>query len=277
MSWFLKRALPAGIVALSAVVAGAPKADAFGWHHGAGGSSGGSSGYGGWGSSGGSSGGYDAAYGSSGGSSGYSYGSSGGSSGHQRVGFLARLHNVFHHHRGHGSSGGSSGYSHGSSGGSSGYSGHGSSGGSSGYHGGSGGSAGAAYYGGANYGGAYYGGYGMYNGMPVVGAGAPADAAVLTVSVPADAKVFVNGYETTSVGTEMLGSTERTSMFSSISSNRLTAPGLADAISLARKSSRAWLLTWSAGKKAAPMRPVPQYFSTIARVAARSSIVGMHG
>jgi len=42
----------------------------------------------------------------------------------------------------------------------------------------------------------------MYNGMPVVAAGAPADAAVLNVSVPADAKVFVNGYETTSVGTE---------------------------------------------------------------------------
>jgi uncharacterized protein (TIGR03000 family) len=198
MSWFLKRALPAGIVALSAVVAGAPKAEAFGWHHG-GGSSGGSSGYGGWGSSGGSSGYAYAAYGSSGGSSGYSYGSSGGSSGHHRVGLMTRIHNFFHHHhRGHGSSGGSSGYSYGSSGGSSGYS-YGSSGGSSGAvsYGSSGGSSG-----GSAGGHAYYGGYGMYNGMPVVAADAPADAAVLQVSVPADAKVFVNGYQTTSVGTE---------------------------------------------------------------------------
>lgn len=117
----------------------------------------------GWGSSGGSSG----SSGSSGyayaGSSGYAYGSSGGSSGYSSGGSS-----------GH-SSGGSSGYSYGSSGGSS-----GSSGGSSGMSGG------AAYYG------AVPGG--------VVMSETPADAAVLQVNVPADAKVFVNGYETTSTG-----------------------------------------------------------------------------
>ena len=188
MSLNFKKLALSLVAGVAGVVAGAPNAQAFGWGS-SGGSSGssGSSGYAYAGSSG-------YAYGSSGGSSGYSSGgssgySSGGSSGHSRQGFFARWH--ARHHWNHGSSGGSSGYSSGgssghSSGGSSGYS-YGSSGGSSGSSGGSSGmSGGAAYYG------AVPGG--------VVMSETPADAAVLQVNVPADAKVFVNGYETTSTG-----------------------------------------------------------------------------
>jgi len=218
----LKRAALAALVGISSVAAGASDANAFNWYgagYGSGGgSSGGSGGYSyGGGSSGGSSGGY-----SYGGSSGYSYGggSSGGSSGYDaggssggRTGFFARLH-ARHANRG-GSSGGSSG---GYSGGSSGYS----------YGGSSGGGSGGYSYGGSSGGGS--GGYMMDGGVPMNGApvivpqapaGAPVppapgaapagrpisfttsdDMAVLNVVVPADAKVFVNGYETSSTGSE---------------------------------------------------------------------------
>lgn len=215
------KSLPALLCGVAAFACDLPRAEAFG--HLFGGSSGGSSGYG---SSGGSSGGY----GSYGGSSGYSYGGWGSSGGgFSSGGFSSGLSSggLFHRHRnwggssgGYGSSGGSSGYSYGSSGGSSGYS-YGSSGGSSG------GSYGGSY--GGNYGGsaAPYGTNYMdapANQAPAMPAnpgapmppappsapGAPAapvapapnKAAVLNVIVPEDAKVFVNNYETKSLGTE---------------------------------------------------------------------------
>jgi len=185
--------ISAGAVMSLALLAWTSQANAF-HHHGWGGSYGGSYGgsSGGWGSSGGSSGGYWG-------------GSSGGGSwgGHWGK-----------HWRWGGSSGGSSGgYWGGSSGGSSG--GWGSSGGSSGgYYGSSGGSSG---------GGTYYYSPGVMPVDPSVipPAGtmpAPAPGAVpaapapggsttsmradglLSVNVPEDAKIFVNGQATSSTG-----------------------------------------------------------------------------
>jgi uncharacterized protein (TIGR03000 family) len=178
-----------GVLATVAVAwFSAADASAFGGHH-RGGSSGGS-----WGSSGGSSGGY-ATWGSSGGS----WGSSGGSSGGYG----------YHRARRWGSSGGSSG----------GYVVWGSSGGS---WGSSGGSSGGYYYGGSSGGssGGSNGGVIYDDGVPTDAAPsspapaspAPADATegksaytgagMLLVKVPANAKIFVNGKETTSTGTE---------------------------------------------------------------------------
>ena len=172
-------------------------ANAGWWHNG--GSSGGSSG--GWGSNGGSSGG-TAWGGSSGGSSGYSrsWGSSGGSSGGKTWGGSSGGSSgggfFRHHHRSRGSSGG-----WGSSGGSSGGYNGGSSGGSSG---------GTMYY------------APMESGKPA--AEAPVDPSIpapappapgeapaketslrnvdgmMAVEVPADARIFVNGQETSSTG-----------------------------------------------------------------------------
>ena len=185
--------LTAGAVVSLACFAWTSQADAFGHHHRGYGSSGG------WGSSGGSSGGW----GSSGGSSGGWGGSSGGSWGGGHHG---------KHWRWHGSSGGSSGGSWGgSSGGWGGSSGGwgGSSGGSSGGWGSSGGSSGGSYY--------YSPGIEMSpvdpSVAPPAGAApmAPAPApgtttsntradGLLSVNVPQDAKVFVNGQATTSTG-----------------------------------------------------------------------------
>lgn len=190
----------AAVVGVAALAVDASEASAF-WHWGSWGSSGGSSG-GSWGSSGGSSGG---SWGSSGGSHG-SWGSSGG--------FRWRR---WHRHVSHHSSGGSHG-SWGSSGGSSGGS-WGSSGGSSGGSHGSWGSSGGSH-------GSWGSGY--VTERPVDGAPAtppegptngstppPADddemlfegarrldptSVMLSVVVPDDAKVFVNGLETTSTG-----------------------------------------------------------------------------
>lgn len=197
-----------------------------------GGSTGGSSGYAAaYGSSGGSSGyaAYTAAYGSSGGSTGA------GSSGHpgivQRIG--NRLHTaIANKHARHaarraayGSSGGYSSY--GSSGGgyaaaygSSGYSygshgaGYGSSGVSYGSHGAGYGSTGVSYgstgvgYGstGSSYGGVYYGASKSDVSTTSTAASlvsnttAEDDSVLLTVTVPSNAKVFVNGNATTSSG-----------------------------------------------------------------------------
>jgi uncharacterized protein (TIGR03000 family) len=185
--------LTAGAIVSLAMLAWTSQADAFGHRHHRGYGSGGGS----WGSSGGSSGGW----GSSGGSSG-GWGSSGGSWG--GGGHHGR------HWRWHGSSGGSSGgwgSSGGSWGGSSG--GWGSSGGSSGGWGSSGGSSGGTYY--------YSPGIEMTpvdpSMAPPAGAApaAPAPApgtttsntradGLLSVNVPQDAKVFVNGQATTSTG-----------------------------------------------------------------------------
>lgn len=199
-----------------------------GWGHLYGGSSGAyAAGYGssGYGSSGYGSSGYAASYGSSGYSS---YGSSGytslGSSGH--IGLGARLHAHIAAKRArhaarraaryssYGSSGyGSSGHSYGSSG----YSSYGSSGGSSGSYSSSYGSSGysaSVSYGssGSSYGssGTAYGSVGStYYGastrsaasMSSFAADVDGDEVYLTVAVPADAKVFVNGKATTSSGT----------------------------------------------------------------------------
>ncbi|OYV96127.1 MAG: hypothetical protein B7Z73_01285 [Planctomycetia bacterium 21-64-5] len=185
------------------------RADAF-WGHGSGGS------YGSWGSSGGSSGGYYGGWGSSGGS----WGSYGGGWHH-------------HHHRRaayYGSSG-SSGGSWGSSGG---YAGWGSSGGSWGSSGGSWGGVvttapvmnGAPMYGAPPTAspppphpsdmpadGNLPGGPAPDDNMPPdegaplppadnnTGISRPSATALLTVRVPADAHVFVNGLPTTSTGT----------------------------------------------------------------------------
>lgn len=200
-----------------------------GWGHHRGGSSGGGS-YGSSGASYGSSGalsyassggssGYAAAYASSGGSSGYAshgssgYASSGGSSGH--VGLIARFkahmeakrarhaaRRASHGSSGYASSGGSSGYSYASSGGSSGYSSY-SSHGSSGYVPAvSYGSSGAS----VSYGSS--GTVGSYHGASKASVGTAAglvsdvrgDAVYLTVTVPSDAKIFVNDKPTTSTG-----------------------------------------------------------------------------
>lgn len=200
----LQRILTGAVVAAVAFAFDAPRAEAFWrWHGSSGGSWGGSSG----GSSGGS-------WGSSGGSSGGSWGSSGGSSGGYRV---------RHHRRWHHSSGGCSG---GSSGGSSG--GWASSGGS--YGGSWGGGGGTGSYGswGSGGGGSYGSGGGSYGygsggyevqsvpmdeSAPTPPADAPAPPAegdmtnldkssmMLSVSVPEDAKVFVNNRLTSSTGT----------------------------------------------------------------------------
>jgi uncharacterized protein (TIGR03000 family) len=216
-------------------------ANAGWWHHGSGGSSGsygssggyGSSGsYGGWGSSGsngyyGSSGGWGSSggYGSSG-----SYGSSGGSSGGHRHGLFGHKHRAYY-----GGSSGSSGYSsyYSGSSGSSGYTysyGYGSSGGSSGgyYSSGYGSSYGST---GGVISGEVYSTPGTIVPSTSVPSTAPAmptpppvpmnpgsvvpppaagafyspvengTAAIISVNVPAGAKVFVNGNATTSTGT----------------------------------------------------------------------------
>jgi len=192
-----KWTLAAG-VAVAALALNVRTSDAHFGRHGGGswGSSGGS-----WGSSGGSSGG---SWGSSGGyyygSSGGSWGSSGGSSG------------GWGHH-----SWGSSGGSWGSSGG---YSYWGSSGGSSGgyYWGSSGGSSGGTviYDGGAPSMPAAPGGSTNPTPAPGPSSDAPptpmpttmyrsmngSQTAMLNVSVPSDAKVFVNGAATTSTGND---------------------------------------------------------------------------
>lgn len=175
-------------------------------------SSGGSSGYG--------SSGYSTSYGSSGasyGSSGVdSAGSSGGSSGRVGLGQRLKAHMAAKRARraAHGSSGyvpassgGSSGVVHyassgGSSGGSSGrvshYSRSYSSGGSSGYtpapvsYGSSGGSVGSVYYGASTKSGAA---------VSALASRVEGDAAHLTVAVPSDAKLYVNGKLTKSKGT----------------------------------------------------------------------------
>lgn len=179
-----------------AMLAWTSQAEAFWrWH----GSSGGSSG--GWGSSGGSSGNWGGSGGSSGG-----WGSSGGSSG----GWGSSGGHRHHHGRRQGSSG-----SWGSSGGYNGSSGGGSSGGSSGGWGSSGGSGGGTYY---------YSPSDVIPGdpattVPMMQPGAPGMAptpapapapgtstsirgadGVLAVSVPDDAKIYVNGQATTSGG-----------------------------------------------------------------------------
>lgn len=199
----------------------------------------GSSGGYGYSSSYGSSGGYgySSSYGSSGGYSyAASYASSGGSSGYSHVGPLKRMATAIHNHMAakharhaarrassYYSSGGSSygssgGYtaSYGSSGGSSGgytsyyrsYSSGGSSGGSVSY-----GSTGGAVSYGANYGtasGAYFGSPDVYYGASKTAAPSSVllasssqlqgDSVSLTVAVPSDAKIFVNGNPTTSKG-----------------------------------------------------------------------------
>lgn len=198
----------------------------------------GSSGGYGYSSSYGSSGGYgySSSYGSSGGYSyAASYASSGGSSGYYHAGPLKRMATAIHNHMAakharhaarrassYYSSGGSSygssgGYtaSYGSSGGSSGgytsyyrsYS-SGSSGGSVSY-----GSTGGAVSYGANYGtasGAYFGSPDVYYGASKTAAPSSVllasssqlqgDSVSLTVAVPSDAKIFVNGNPTTSKG-----------------------------------------------------------------------------
>lgn len=195
-----------------AVIAAATQAEA-GW--GSWGSSGGSTGYGSSGASAGShgsSGGSWGSHGSSGGSAGYSsHGSSGG-----RVGLFARWHarKAWRRaQRANHSSGGSWGSSGGSSGGSWG----GSSGGSWGSHGSSGGSWGSS--GGSSGGQVIETSDDCCDGTatevpadaPVepavegdaaapVSAQVPADGALITVNVPSDAQVFVNGRATKSTG-----------------------------------------------------------------------------
>jgi uncharacterized protein (TIGR03000 family) len=187
----------AGAVMSLAMLAWTSQADAFGhhrWHGSSGGGWGGSSG--GWG---GSSGGY-------GGSSGGGYGSSGGGS-------WGGGHWGHKHWRWHGSSGGYGGGSSGGYGGSSG--GWGSSGGGSsgGYWGGSSGGSGGGSSGGTYY---YSPGTEMAPMMdpavvPPAGAApvipAPGTSTstmrsdgLLSVNVPEDAKIFVNGQATSSSG-----------------------------------------------------------------------------
>lgn len=172
------------VVAIAATLVDVPAASAFGWAHGSWGSSGGS--YGSWGSSGGSYGSWGSSGGSSGswGSSGGSHGAYGASHGRRLLGRLFHRNASYFHSSGGsygswGSSGGSSGGSHGS---------WGSSGGSSG---------------------------GSHGGMA-----APADseapappegdstgsnfgllnAVVLDVTLPADARVYINDRLTRSTG-----------------------------------------------------------------------------
>ncbi len=210
---------------LGAAVFAMPSLANAGWGHLYGGSSGmysaayGSSGYGSGGYSGYGSSGYSS-YGSSGyGSSGY--GSSGyGSSG--RIGLGARIHAHFAAKRArhaarraarhaYGSSGYAAYYgSSGSSYGSSGYSSYGSSGGSSGYSARSYGSSGYSSSVGYGSSGSSYGSTGsVYYGaskrssasMSTLASNVEGDEVYLTVNVPADAKIFVNGKPTSSTGT----------------------------------------------------------------------------
>ncbi len=186
----VRRKLSLGLAvatAISTALFATSSADAFWGSRGSWGSSGGSWGsHGSWGSSGGS-------WGSSGGSWG-SHGSSGGSWG-------------WRHYRSYHSSGGSWG-SHGSSGGS--WGSYGSSGGSYGSSGGSygssGGSSGGSY---GSSGGSYGSSGGVIIEQPSYSAPAPAaedstsansSSVYFTVSVPADAKVMINGKETTTTG-----------------------------------------------------------------------------
>jgi uncharacterized protein (TIGR03000 family) len=174
----VRRKLSLGLAAAAAIstaLLATSTADAFWGSRGSRGSSGGS-----WGSSGGS-------WGSSGGSSGGSWGSSGGSWGS------------------HGSSGGSWGRRHGSWGSSGGsWGSHGSSGGSWGSHGSSGGSYGSS---GGSSGGSYGSAGGVIIEQPTYSApviedstSANTSSVYFTVSVPADAKVMINGKETTTTG-----------------------------------------------------------------------------
>ncbi len=184
-----------------------------------------SGGYGSYGSSGGyasygSSGGYGAFYGSSGSYVGYS--SVGGSSGGSSGGVLHRVGSRLHSHlaakrarhaarrAAYGSSGGYYASSGGSSGSSGSYASYGSSGGVAyrgyrGYYGGS--SGGAVSYGSTgslgSTGNAYYGTSKRTakSAASVVSKAKPSDDAVyLTVAVPSDAKIFVNGNATDSTG-----------------------------------------------------------------------------
>ena len=75
----------------------------------------------------------------------------------------------------------------------------------------------------------------------------------------------------------MVGSTARTSMSSSISSSRMTAPGLAQAISAAASSSMFSSVTSSGGQKVARQRPVPQNSEMSDRTSARSAAVDGQG
>ncbi|MFN3193675.1 MAG: TIGR03000 domain-containing protein [Aureliella sp.] len=226
-----------GFLGLSAFLAASllfnPLSAEAGWGHLRGGSSGVYAGLGSSGAYYGSSG-YRAGYASSGGSSGYSvasvsYASSGGSSGYSvgyasygssgRPGILGRLrdHLAAKHARHaarraarYASSGGSSGVYYGSSGysyrtsyygGSSGsYSGGSSGSYSVGYTGGSSGSVAPVSYGSS--GGTSYYGASLGSSAPVSSlvSNVSGDSVYLTVAVPSEAKVFVNGKETTSTG-----------------------------------------------------------------------------
>ncbi|TVQ00072.1 MAG: TIGR03000 domain-containing protein [Planctomycetaceae bacterium] len=211
-----------GVAAIAVSITAGSTANAghgfWGASHGSsGGSSGsfGSSGGASYGSSGGSHGSSGGSYGSSGGSSG-GFASSGGSSGH--VGPVRRLFQRMHEHhaakvaarRAYGSSGGSygsSGGSYGSSGGS-----YGSSGGASyGSSGGSYGSSGGSYSSASVH---YAPVVDEYDSVPVYGGESKAtdvpkteveasiegDMGILTVAVPEDAVVTVNGLPTKSEG-----------------------------------------------------------------------------
>jgi uncharacterized protein (TIGR03000 family) len=194
----VRKLMMASIVTLVTLGMNLTEANAFWWR---GGSSGGSSG--GYGSSGGSSGGWGSSGGySSGGSSG-GWGSSGGGSSGGGL-FRHHWHRASYWGVGYGSSGGSSG-GWGSSGGSSG--GWGSSGGSSGGWGSSGGSSGGYMMPGTSAPVMTPGQPGMMTPAPAPAPGpAPAPmtslqrSATLVVSVPKDARVFVNDKATTSTG-----------------------------------------------------------------------------
>jgi uncharacterized protein (TIGR03000 family) len=209
MRVFTSRSLSVVAIAVAGVLASQSDVHAFGHHWGA---SCGSSGGGGYSGSAGSAGGWGGSWGGGG-----SSGSWGGGRRHHGGGFL---HRIFHRHRNNGSHGGSWGGSNG------GYVSNGSAGSWGGSYGGS--------YGGT-YGGSYGGSYnGVYDGGTVIGpvetydqgpailpeggetptppVPPPTDgnapmtlrgtdsAAMLTVSVPADASVYVNGNRTTSTG-----------------------------------------------------------------------------
>jgi uncharacterized protein (TIGR03000 family) len=202
--------LAAGVLSLAVVVATASEASAgWRWHGSSGGSSGGYGSSGGWGG-GSSGGGYGGSSGGWGGGS--SGGWSGGSSGGGWGGW--HKHGLFSHKRwGGGSSGGWGGGS--SGGGSSGGWSGGSSGGYGGGWGSSGGSGGGSYY--------------YAPGVEIQGKAIPVDPStapaipvdptappvpgtqetsirradgLLAVSVPQDAKIYVNGSATSSTGTD---------------------------------------------------------------------------
>lgn len=185
VSMNLKKLVIGALVSGVVLAANVQEAKAFWWWHSSGGSSGGS-----WGSGGGSSGGFGwrwrawhhrhAYWHSSGGSSG-GWGSGGGSSGGYSGGSSGGYSNW-------GSSGGSSGgYSGGSSGG---YSNWGSSGGSSGSY--AGGSMGGSVGGSSEV---------YYESAPASASVITSDDSVaLTVEVPENAKVLVNGMATKSTG-----------------------------------------------------------------------------